>query len=193
MCGIVGFIGEDENKEVIIKKMTDRMVHRGPDEEGYYIDEKIALGHRRLSIIDLENGTQPMLNKNKSLVVIFNGEIYNYVELKEELKLQGHEFRTNSDTEVLLHGYEEWGKELPKKLRGMFAFSIWDKASKTLFCARDHFGIKPLYFYQNGNTFMFASEIKAFLEHPKFKKELNKELIEPYLSFSFTPTTQTFF
>lgn len=193
MCGIVGFVGSEDNKGERIKKMTDRMVHRGPDQEGYYIDEMIALGHRRLSIIDLENGTQPMFNQDKSLVVIFNGEIYNYQELKKELEEQGHQFQTNSDTEVLLHGYESWGKDLPKKLRGMFAFAIWDKASKTLFLARDPFGIKPLYYYQNDDTFMFASEIKAFLEHPKFKKELNKELIGPYLSFSFTPTKETFF
>lgn len=193
MCGIVGFVGSEENKLERIKKMTDRMIHRGPDQEGYYIDEMIALGHRRLAIIDLENGTQPMFNKDKSLVVVFNGEIYNYQELKQELEKKKHVFQTNSDTEVLLHGYEQWGKELPKKLRGMFAFAIWDKASKTLFLARDHFGIKPLYYYQNDDTFMFASEIKAFLEHPKFKKELNKELIGPYLSFSFTPTKETFF
>ncbi len=193
MCGIVGFVGNEENKGERIKKMTDRMIHRGPDQEGYYIDEMIALGHRRLSIIDLENGTQPMLNKDKNIVVTFNGEIYNYRELKKELELQGHEFTTNCDTEVLLHGYEQWGKELPKRLRGMFAFAVWDKISKTLFLARDHFGIKPLYYYQNEDTFMFASEIKAFLEHPKFKKELNKELIGPYLSFSFTPTAGTFF
>lgn len=193
MCGIVGFASNEENKGVIIKKMTDRIIHRGPDQEGYYIDEKIALGHRRLSIIDLENGTQPMYSQNKNLVVIFNGEIYNYIELREELENKDHEFITNSDTEILIHGYEEWGRDLPKRLRGMFAFAIWNRKAKTLFCARDNFGIKPFYYYQNGEVFMFASEIKAFLEHPKFRKELNKELLGPYLSFSFTPTKETFF
>lgn len=193
MCGIVGFASNEENKGIIIKKMTDRIVHRGPDQEGYYIDEKIALGHRRLSIIDLENGTQPMYSQNKNLVVIFNGEIYNYIELRKDLENKEHEFVTNSDTEVLIHGYEEWGRDLPKKLRGMFAFAIWNRKAKTLFCARDNFGIKPFYYYQNGEVFMFASEIKAFLEHPKFKKELNKRLLGPYLSFSFTPTKETFF
>ena len=193
MCGIVGFVSNDKNKGTIIKKMTDRIYHRGPDEEGYYMDETISLGHRRLSIIDLEGGTQPMVSKNQNIVVIFNGEIYNYLELKKELETNGHEFMTNSDTEVLIHGYEQWGRDLPKKLRGMFAFAIWNKKAKILFCARDHFGMKPFYYYQNKEVFMFASEIKAFLEHPKFKKTLNKELIGPYLSFSFTPGKETFF
>ena len=193
MCGIVGFVDKEKNKKKIIKKMADRIAHRGPDAEGFYIDENVALGHRRLSIIDLSNGKQPMYNEDESLVVVFNGEIYNYPELKTELKKYKHKFSTKSDTEVLLHGYEQWGKELPKKLRGMFAFAIWDKNNKTLFCARDNFGIKPLYFYQNDETFMFASEIKSFLEHPNFKKELNKEILAAYLSFSFTPTNETFF
>jgi asparagine synthase (glutamine-hydrolysing) len=193
MCGIVGFIDKDKNKKKIIKKMADRIIHRGPDAEGYYIDDNVALGHRRLSIIDLQAGKQPMYNEDESLVVVFNGEIYNYPELKAELKKYKHKFATKSDTEVLLHGYEQWGKELPKKLRGMFAFAIWDKNNKTLFCARDNFGIKPFYYYQNEDTFMFASEIKSFLEHPKFKKELNKEILSSYLSFSFTPTNETFF
>lgn len=193
MCGIVGFLDKEENKCKIIKNMTDRIIHRGPDQEGYYIEEKIALGHRRLSIIDINNGKQPMLSKDKTLIVIFNGEIYNYLELQVELEKKGYEFTTNSDTEVLLNGYKEWGKELPKKLRGMFAFAIWDKRDESLFCARDNFGIKPLYYYKNKEVFMFASEIKSFLEHPKFKKNLNKELIGLYLSFSFTPTSETFF
>ncbi len=193
MCGIVGFCDKEENKGIIIKKMADRIMHRGPDQEGYYVDDNIALGHRRLSIIDLDNGIQPMFNKDSSLSLIFNGEIYNYIEIKEELEKRNYKFKTNSDTEVILHGYEEWGKDLPKKLRGMFAFAIWDKKNKNLFCSRDNFGIKPLYYYQNGDTFMFASEIKAFLEHPKFVKILNKELLGPYLSFSFTPTNKTFF
>ncbi len=193
MCGIVGFIDKEKNKKKIIKNMADKIAHRGPDAEGFYVDNDIALGHRRLSIIDLSNGKQPMYNEDESLVVVFNGEIYNYPELKTELKKHKHKFATKSDTEVLLHGYEEWGKDLPKKLRGMFAFAIWDKNTKTLFCARDNFGIKPLYFYQNAEVFMFASEIKSFLEHPKFKKELNKEILASYLSFSFTPTNETFF
>lgn len=193
MCGIVGFLSEEEEKEKIIKKMNDRIIHRGPDGEGYYIDKNIALGHRRLAIIDLESGKQPMSNENKDLIVVFNGEIYNYRELRYRLKEKGHCFKTNSDTEVLLHGYEEWKEELPKMLRGMFAFVIWNKRTNTLFLARDNFGIKPLYYYYNKNTFMFASEIKAFLEHPQFNKSLNKKLIGIYLSFSFTPTNETMF
>lgn len=193
MCGITGFISKEKKKDEILKKMADRIAHRGPDAEGFYTDDYAALGHRRLAIIDLGNGKQPMFNEDENLVVVFNGEIYNYIELKAELKKSKHKFKTNSDTEVLLHGYEEWGSNLPKKLRGMFAFAIWDKKNKTLFCARDNFGIKPFYYYQNDDTFMFASEIKSFIEHPKFEKKLNKELIGPYLSFSFTPTTETFF
>ena len=191
MCGIIGFVSPKGEKGKIIKKMTDRLIHRGPDEEGFYIDKDIALGHRRLSIIDLDNGKQPI--SNKKFVVIFNGEIYNYIELKAELIANNYKFETDSDTEVLLHGYEEWGNNLPKKLRGMFAFAIWDKKNKTLFCARDNFGIKPLYYYKNEDVFMFASEIKAFLEHPQFEKVLNKDLINLYLSFSFTPTNETLF
>lgn len=192
MCGIVGFASKEKNKKQIIKKMADRIKHRGPDGEGYYTDDFVALGHRRLSIIDLAAGSQPMYNEDETKVIVFNGEIYNYIELKDELK-KNHEFKTSCDTEVLIHGYEEWGVELPKKLRGMFAFAIWDKKNQTLFCARDHFGIKPFYYYECEGTLLFASEIKSFLEHPAFKKELNKELIGPYLSFSFTPTTETFF
>lgn len=174
MCGIAGFLDSTKGKKKIIKNMTNRIAHRGPDAEGFYTDEFVALGHRRLSIIDLSTGNQPMFNEDKNLVVVFNGEIYNYPELKEKLKKK-HTFETTSDTEVLLHGYEEWGKDLPKKLRGMFAFAIWDKKNKTLFCARDNFGIKPFYYYQNDNVFMFASEIKSFLEHPSFKKEFNEK------------------
>ena len=192
MCGIAGFLDSTKGKKKIIKNMTNRIAHRGPDAEGFYTDEFVALGHRRLSIIDLSTGNQPMFNEDKNLVVVFNGEIYNYPELKEKLKKK-HTFETTSDTEVLLHGYEEWGKDLPKKLRGMFAFAIWDKKNKTLFCARDNFGIKPFYYYQNDNVFMFASEIKSFLEHPSFKKEFNQDILASYLSFSFTPTNETFF
>lgn len=191
MCGFTGFIGTEKKKKEIIKKMTDKIKHRGLDGEGYYTDKNIALGHRRLSIIDVENGTQPMFNEDKNIVIVFNGEIYNYQELKE--KLTNHTFQTNCDTEVLIHGYEEWGMDLPKKLRGMFSFVIWDKNKEILFGARDPFGIKPFYYYQTENNFLFASEIKCFFEHPEFTKKLNEKLIPAYLSFSFTPTTETFF
>lgn len=193
MCGIVGFYSEERNKEEVLKKMADRIKHRGPDGEGYYIGDKVALGHRRLSIIDIDGGSQPMYTEDKKYVVVFNGEIYNYLELKEELS--EYEFTTNSDTEVLLHGYRKWGKELPKKLRGMFAFAIWDMDNETLFLSRDHFGIKPLYYYkkEKAEDIAFASEIKAFLEYPEFERKVNKKLIGPYLSFSFTPTNETLF
>lgn len=193
MCGIAGYVSKEKNKKKIIKKMTDRIVHRGPDAEGFYIDDDVALGHRRLSIIDLSTGDQPIYNEDKSIVVVFNGEIYNYIELKSELKKLGHKFSTNTDTEVLVHGYEEYKEELPKKLRGMFAFAIWDTNSKKLFCARDHFGIKPFYYYWDEKSLLFASEIKSFLDNPLFKKELNVELLRPYLSFNYTPTEETFF
>ncbi len=191
MCGIAGFIGKDKNKKKILKSMCDRIAHRGPDAEGFYVKGDVALGQRRLSIIDLEGGKQPMFSKDEKLVVVFNGEIYNYKELKKELK--DYPFQTDSDTEVLLYGYQKWGEDLPNHLRGMFAFALYDMENKTLFCARDHFGIKPFYYYYNDGTFMFASEIKAFLDHPKFVKKFNESLIAPYLSFSFTPTTETFF
>ncbi len=193
MCGIVGIVGEQKNKKELIKKMADRISHRGPDAENYFVDKQVALGHRRLSIIDLEFGIQPMFNENKSLVIVFNGEIYNYKELQEELKKEGHKFETNSDTEVIIHGYETWGKDLPNHLRGMFAFAIWDTKEKKLFCARDYFGIKPFYYYQKEDILLFSSEIKSFLEHPEFEKKLNADLLAPFLTFSFTPTTETFF
>lgn len=173
--------------------MTDRIAHRGPDAEGFFLDEVCALGHRRLSIIDLEGGTQPIYNEDKNLAVIFNGEIYNYQELRKELIECGHRFTTASDTEVLVHGYEEWGRALLKRLRGMYAFAIWNRKEKELFLARDKWGIKPLYYYQNGNTFLFASEIKAFLDHPNFQKELNEQILAAYLCFNSTPTEETFF
>ena len=193
MCGIAGIITKKENKDEIIKKMSERIKHRGPDGEGYYIDQNIALAHRRLSIIDLETGNQPMYNENQNLVIVYNGEIYNFIELRDILKEKGHIFKTQSDTEVLVHGFEEWKYELPKHLRGMFAFAIYDKNIKELFLARDNFGIKPLYYYKTNETFMFASEIKAFLDVEDFKKELNENILKAYLEFSFVPTNETFF
>ena len=192
MCGIVGLVTKKE-KENTIRLMNDRIKHRGPDGDGYFIDGDVALGHRRLSIIDLSTGDQPMFNEDGSVVTVFNGEIYNYQELKEELKALGHDFKTKSDTEVLVHGYEEWHTDLPKHLRGMFAFAIYDKNKNEVFLARDNFGIKPLYFAKMNDTFMFASEIKAFLDVPDFEKVFNESILEAYLEFSFVPTNETFF
>lgn len=192
MCGIVGLVTKKE-KENTIKLMSDRIKHRGPDGDGYFIDGDVALGHRRLSIIDLSTGDQPMFNEDGSVVTVFNGEIYNYQELKEELIALGHDFKTKSDTEVLVHGYEEWHTDLPKHLRGMFAFAIYDKNKNEVFLARDNFGIKPLYFAKMNDTFVFASEIKAFLDVPDFEKVFNESILETYLEFSFVPTNETFF
>lgn len=194
MCGIVGFTNNIDNSNEVIRKMMDRIRHRGPDAEGKYVDGDIALGHRRLSIIDISSqGDQPIFNEDRSLVIVFNGEIYNYMEIRKKLIQAGHKFSTNTDTEVLIHGYEEFGEKLLNMLRGMFAFVIWDKKKKELFGARDFFGIKPLYYAVMNETFMFGSEIKSFLEHPAFKKELNTEALENYLTFQYSPASETFF
>ena len=193
MCGIAGIVTKRENKKEIIESMSKRIEHRGPDGEGYFFEGDVALAHRRLSIIDLSTGNQPMFNEDDSIVTVYNGEIYNYVELRETLVKAGHKFKTKSDTEVLVHGFEEWGTDLPKYLRGMFAFAIYNKNTKELFLARDNFGIKPLYYTVMDGTFMFASEIKAFLDTPDFKKELNEDILGAYLEFSFVPTNETFF
>ena len=194
MCGIVGFVGARADMQEILQGMMDAIAHRGPDGQGQFIEGPAALGQRRLSIIDLEGGKQPMFNEDQNLAVIFNGEIYNFQELTAELMRAGHTFATRSDTEVLLHGYEQWGKEMLQKLRGMFTFAIWDRRNETLFCARDHFGIKPFYYYQNdAGELLFGSEIKSFLAHPGFKKELNEEQLPLYLSYQYSPGEDTFF
>ena len=193
MCGIVGFTGNPKDKEQIIRAMADAIAHRGPDGEGYFCDDGVALGHRRLSIIDLEGGAQPLFNEDGSLALVFNGEIYNFMELREELLAKGHTFTTRSDSEVLLHGFEEWGTALPEKLRGMFAFVIWNKNTKELFAARDPFGIKPFYYDAREGRLLFASEIKAFLHHPDFKKEFNESQLTLYLSCQYSPGEDTFF
>ena len=181
MCGIVGFIDKrsKKDKEKILKEMTKKIIHRGPNSEGLYADDFVGLGFRRLSIIDLEGGSQPIYNEEKDKVIIFNGEIYNFQELREDLKKKGHIFTTNTDTEVIIHGYEEYGNKIVEKLRGMFAFVIWDMKNNNLFGARDHFGIKPFYYANMNDTFMFSSEIKAMLEHPSFIKEVNAEALRP--------------
>ena len=174
--------------------MTQAIAHRGPDSENTFLDADIALGIRRLSIIDVEGGTQPIYNEDRTKVLIFNGEIYNYLDLRSELIARGHTFRTRSDTEVVVHGYEEFGDGLVAKLRGMFAFVIWDSVKKELFGARDAFGIKPFYYAEaEQGSFLFGSEIKSFLCHPHFKKELNDELLSDYLTWNCIPGTDTFF
>ena len=193
MCGFVGYINKEKNKDANIKKMNDLIIHRGPDDEGYYTDENIALGFRRLSIIDLNTGSQPIYNDDKSKVIVFNGEIYNYRELKEELTKKNYKFKTKTDTEVILRGYEEYGEKILDKLRGMFAFVIYDKNNKEIFAARDFYGIKPFYYAKMNNTFIFGSEIKSFLIHPDFKKELNRNMLEYYLTFQYSVGKETFF
>lgn len=194
MCGFTGFVGETKEMKPVLKCMMDTIVHRGPDSEGYYMDESAALGFRRLSIIDItESGDQPIYNEDRTKILTFNGEIYNYQELREELLAAGHVFTTHTDSETLLHGYEEWGTDLVNRLRGMYAFVIWDVKEKQLFGARDLFGIKPFYYAQMNGTFLFGSEIKSFLEHPSFEKTFNEEALAAYLSFQFVPTNETFF
>ena len=193
MCGFVGFVSKDGNKKKIIKDMADIIVHRGPDSDGYYVNDFVALGFRRLSIIDLDGGTQPIFNENKDKVIVFNGEIYNYKEIKEDLIEKGHVFSTETDTEVILHGYEEYKEELLNKLRGMFSFVIYDIKDNSIFGVRDFYGIKPMYYYKDDNEFMFGSEIKSFLGHPKFVKEFNRDMLKHYLTFQYSVGDNTFF
>ena len=194
MCGFTGFVGKTDNREEVLENMMNTIVHRGPDSSGTFVDDEAALGFRRLSIIDISSsGDQPIYNEDKTKVLVFNGEIYNYQELREELIKSGHIFTTHTDSETLLHGYEEWGESLVERLRGMYGFVIWDRENKKLFGARDMFGIKPFYYAQMNGCFLFGSEIKSFLEHPKFDKVFRKEALADYLSFQFVPTNETFF
>lgn len=225
MCGICGFTGATEADLPTLKAMCDVMAHRGPDGEGQYLDDGIALGHRRLSLIDLEGGNQPMVRATGEhaaritspalmpdgtpcaspeaaaakgdFAIVFNGEIYNYRDLRAELEAEGWAFQTSSDTEVLLTGYLAWGEAVLDRLRGMFAFAIWNRKSRELFCARDFFGIKPFYYTVQdgaaGPQFIFASEIKCILEHPAYQRELNEEALEQYLCFQFSALDETFF
>lgn len=200
MCGYVGFLNRNKeskiDKKAAVREMLNTIVHRGPNSEGIYTDEDVAFGFRRLSIIDIaESSGQPIYNEDKSLVLMFNGEIYNFQELREELIKKGHQFKTKTDSEVLVHGYEEYGVKLLEKLRGMFSFVIWDNRNKKLFAARDIFGIKPFYYTQNTTdaSLIFGSEIKSFLKHPAFRKEMNKEALRPYLTFQYSVLDETFF
>lgn len=193
MCGICGFTGKLPDSKEVLTRMMDRIIHRGPDSAGQFITDKAAWGFRRLSIIDLDHGSQPMFNEDNSIVIVFNGEIYNFMTLREELKAKGHVFRNNSDTEVLVHGYEEWGTELPKHCRGMFAFMIYDMNKDLAFGARDYFGIKPFYYGVIDGNLVFSSEIKSILEYPGYVKKVNTEALEQYLTFQYSVLPETFF
>jgi len=195
MCGFVGFTGQLENKKEVLNKMMDRIIHRGPDMAGEYIDDTIALGFRRLSILDLsEAGRQPMTSPDGRYVITFNGEIYNFKDIKAELIKLGHSFVSECDTEALLHGYMEYGEEVVHKLRGMFAFVIWDREERRAFGARDFFGIKPFYYTTGSDgSFIFGSEIKSFLDNPNFIKEVNPNALRPYLTFQYSSQEETFF
>ena len=194
MCGIAGYVTtKDKPEQTVLKKMTDRIAHRGPDGEGFYLDDQCALGHRRLAIIDLDGGDQPIYSSDRRYVIVYNGEIYNYKELRAELKECGAAFYTESDTEAILAGFAKWGTDVVSHLRGMFAFAIWDSLKRELFLARDPWGIKPLYIYEETGTFLFGSEIKAFLDHPDFKKEFNAKPLAAYLCYNSVPTQETFF
>ena len=193
MCGFCGFTGQVESKATCLTNMMNKIIHRGPDSEGQHIDDDIAMGFRRLSIIDLDYGSQPMYNEDNSLVITFNGEIYNHEVLREDLIQKGHVFRNHADTEVLIHAYEEYGTDMLTKLRGMFAFVIWDSNKKELFGARDYFGIKPFYYANVNGQLIYGSEIKSILMHPSYKKEMNEEALENYLTFQYSVLPETFF
>ena len=193
MCGIAGFMGQVENRADVIRNMTEVITHRGPDSDGFFTDDNISMGFRRLSIIDLGAGHQPIYNEDKSFVLTFNGEIYNYKDLRKELIAKGHKFYTDTDSEVLVHGFEEWKEDMLPKLRGMFGFAIYNTKDNSLFIARDFFGIKPMHYTQIGNDFVYASEIKSILEYPKFEKKFNRKALDSYLSFQYAVPPETFF
>ena len=198
MCGIAGIFNFNNTSAVeldVLKKMAYLIKHRGPDDEGFFIsdDKKLGFAHRRLSIIDLASGSQPMWDFNNSICIVFNGEIYNFIEIKYNLIKKGYQFKTNSDTEVILNLYLEYGEEGFEKLNGIFAFAIYNKKSKTLVIARDHIGVKPLYYTIISGIFIFGSEIKTIIQHPLFKKELDLTALNSLLTFRYNPAPQTLF
>lgn len=193
MCGICGFTGQLVDRDSTIKNMTQVITHRGPDSNGFYKDDSICMGFRRLSIIDIDAGSQPIYNEDKTLVLTFNGEIYNYQDLRKELIAKGHVFSTDTDSEVLIHGFEEWKEDMLLKLRGMFGFAIYNTVDHSIFIARDFFGIKPMHYTKIGEDFVYASEIKSILEHPKFEKRFNTRALDSYLSFQYAVPPETFF
>ena len=195
MCGLAGIFdsrGEAQIDRAVLAAMTDSLIHRGPDDSGYHLAPGLGLGHRRLSIIDLQGGRQPLFNEDRSVVVVYNGEIYNYRELTAELTRRGHVFRTDSDTEVIVHGWEEWGTDCLGHFRGMFAFALWDQGQETLFLARDRLGIKPLYYgVLADGRLIFGSELKALLHHPDLVREIDPEAVEDYLAYGYMPDPRT--
>jgi asparagine synthase (glutamine-hydrolysing) len=195
MCGIAGYATREPaaKPDSIIRRMADRIHHRGPDETGFYSDAHISLGHLRLSIIDLSTGQQPMANEDGSLRIIYNGEIFNHKDLRGPLEAAGHVYHSRSDTETILHSYEQHGADCVTHFRGMFAFALWDIQRRRLFCARDRLGIKPFYYYWDGETFVFASEIKALLVHPRISAALEPACLPEYLAFGYTNGEQTMF
>lgn len=195
MCGICGYLNlnYESASQSVLRKMTNAIVHRGPDDEGYYIDRNVALGHRRLSIIDLsDNGKQPMLSSGGNYVIVYNGELYNFPSLRRELELLGYKFKSTCDTEVILYSYVEWGAACLDKFNGMFAFVIYDKVKEEFFCARDRYGIKPFYYAIINNIFIFGSEQKAIYEHPAFRHDLDIEAVAEYFTFQNILTNKTF-
>ena len=191
MCGIIGFNWEDKS---LLNKILKEIEHRGPDDCGKFFDKNLSLGHRRLSIIDLsKEGKQPMSNENKDIWIVYNGEIYNYKELRLDLEKKGHKFKSNTDTEVLIHLYEDEGTKLLKKINGMFAFCIYDSVKKVFFLARDRVGIKPLYYWENKNKFMFCSEIKGILQNKEIERKVNLDAVSSFLTFRANTQEQTCF
>src|SRR3954469_1320878 len=194
MCGIAGFHEAASRPASVLRAMVGTLRRRGPDAEGFHELGAVHLGHRRLSVLDLAASRQPMFNEDGSVAVVFNGEIYNYLGLRDALLKLGRRFTTNGDTETLVHGYDAWGVEgLLKRLRGMFAFAIWDEDSKRLFLGRDHLGVKPLYYFWNGTLFAFASELKALLEHPGIPRQIDLEALNLYLECQYIPAPRSIF
>lgn len=193
MCGFIGFSNFLKKPKDVLNNMIGQIAHRGPDGVGVFVNDTVALGFCRLAIIDISGGSQPMFNEDGTKALVFNGEIYNAKKLRQKLIAKGHKFKNLSDSEVILHGYEEYGKKILMQLRGMFAFALYDLKTQKLFCARDFFGIKPFYYYKQGRNFMFGSEIKGFLPHPDFDKKLNLVALEHYLSFQYSVGDETFF
>src|SRR6266545_4828781 len=190
MCGIAGVIYDDRSRAVKLdelKRMSDTLTHRGPDDEGFFVDQNVGLAMRRLNVIDLVTGHQPISNEDGSVWIVFNGEIYNYPELRRELESKGHRFATNTDTETIVHAYEEYGEDCVKKLNGMFAFAIWDRQERTLVLARDRFGVKPLYYFLSERALVFGSEPKAVIEHSEVPASLDLEALDSFLTFEYVP------